>query len=96
MTPPLISPAARMDKVELIQRSLRCFTLGIVGVLPVVGLPFAVMALTNYFAVQRTSGGQWNPAHTYLTWGMATAVSGLLLTLVTVFIVAAAVVLDLA
>jgi len=95
MIPPPVSPAA-MDKVELIQRSLRCFTLGVLGVLPVVGLPFAVMALTNYFAVQRTSGAQWNPAHTYLTWGLATAVSGLFLTLVTAFVVAAIIVLELA
>ena len=61
MTPPPVSPAS-MDKVEVIQRSLRCFTLGLFGILPVLGIPFAVMALSNYFQVKRIAGAHWNPA----------------------------------
>ena len=71
-----------MDKVLVIERSLRCFTLGLFGILPVLGLPFAIAALSNYFHVQRIVGTQWNPAKTYLTWGLATALSGLFLTVV--------------
>jgi hypothetical protein len=81
MTPPPANPAS-MDKVEVIQRSLRCFTLGLIGLLPVLGIPFAVMALANFFQVKGAIGAQWNPAQQYLTWGMATALCGLFLTVV--------------
>lgn len=94
MIPPPVSPVA-MDKVETIQRSLRCFTLGLIGVLPVVGIPFGVMALADYFTVKRAVGAHWNPAQKYLTWGGATALAGILLTTILTFIVAAVIVLEL-
>jgi ABC-type phosphate transport system permease subunit len=81
MTPPPVNPAS-MDKVEVIQLSLRCFTMGLIGLLPVLGIPFAIVALSNYFHVNRLVGTQWNPAQTYLTWGLATALCGLFLTVV--------------
>jgi len=94
MTP---SPAssATMDKVLVIQRSLRCFTLGLFGVLPVLGLPFAIAALSSYFHVKRIVGTQWNPAQTYLTWGVATALCGLFLTVVIAGVFGSMIYLDL-
>lgn len=94
MTPPRASPDT-LDKVEVIQRSLRCFTLGLFGILPVIGLPFAIMALSSFLQVKRGLGGQWNPAEQYLVWGMATAVCGLFLTVVTVFVSGMVIVLEL-
>lgn len=94
MTPPPVSPAA-MDKVEVIQRSLRCFTLGLFGILPVLGIPFAVMALSNYFQVKRIAGAHWNPAQQYLTWGLATALCGLFLTVVIAGVVGSMIFLNL-
>lgn len=85
-----------MDKVEMIQLSLRCFTLGLIGLLPVLGIPFAVIAVSNYFRVRRLVGGQWNPAQTYLAWGLATALSGLFLTVVAFFVVGIIIVQELA
>lgn len=85
-----------MDKVEAIERSLRCFTMGLIGLLPVLGVPFALLALDNYSRVKRNLGLEWNPAQRYLTWGLATAVSGLFLTIVTLFVVVGIIVLELA
>jgi len=85
-----------MDKIEVIQRSLRCFTLGLIGILPLLGVPFALFALDNFRQVRRGLGTQWNPARTYLRWGLATAISGLFLTVVLTFVVAIIVVNELA
>ena len=95
MTPPA-SNLASMDKIEVIQRSLRCFTLGLIGILPVLGIPFAIVALSNYFQVKRLVGAQWNPAQTYLTWGMATALCGLFLTTIIAGVVASMIFLNVA
>ena len=87
MTPPPFSPPS-MDRIEVIQRSLRCFTLGLIGILPLLGVPFALLALDNFRQVKRGLGTQWNPARTYLRWGLATAISGLLLSVVLTSVVA--------
>jgi hypothetical protein len=57
-------------KMEMIEGSLRCFVRGLWGFLPLIGLPLAVMALSQYMRVGRISAGQWNPAHRYVFWGM--------------------------
>ena len=87
MTPPSVNPAS-MDKIEMIQRSLRCFILGLIGIVPLLGVPFALLALDNFRQIRRGQGTQWNPAQTYLRWGLATALSGLFLTVVFTFAVA--------
>ena len=85
-----------MDKVLVIQRSLRCFTLGLFGIIPGLGIPFAIAALANYFHVKGLVGEHWNPAQTYLTWGLATALCGLFLNVVIVGIVGSMIYLNLA
>ena len=95
MTLPAPNPAA-LDKIEVIQRSLRCFTLGLIGILPVLGIPFAIAALSNYFQVKRMVGTQWNPAQRYLTWGVVTALCGLFLTTVIAGVVGSMIFLNLA
>jgi hypothetical protein len=85
-----------MDKVEVIQRSLRCFTLGLIGLLPGLGIPFAVVALALYLQVRREIGSHWNPAQKYLTWGLATALCGLFLTVVIAGVIGSIIVLNLA
>jgi hypothetical protein len=57
-------------KVELITGSLRCFTLGLLGLLPVVGFPLAIMALGEYRRMKRLRA-EWNPARRYLSRGAA-------------------------
>jgi len=78
-----------IDPVELIERSVRCFWLGLPGIVPVIGLPFAVAALAEYFRVnRRPSAGGWNPAQNYLRWGSVAALTGILLSLLFVAVVA--------
>ena len=60
------NPRCAADEIELIARSLRCFVRGLVGLLPLVGLPFAAAALAGYFRLRRHRGFDWNPAQDYL------------------------------
>jgi hypothetical protein len=85
-----------MDKIEVIESSLRCFTMGLIGLLPALGVPFAIVAVSNFLRVKRLVGPHWNPAQTYLTWGLATALAGLFLTVVLAFVVAIIIVEELA
>jgi hypothetical protein len=73
---------APFDKVQAIQSSLRCFACGIIGLLPGIGLPFAIVALGEYFRVMRNQARVWNPAEGYAGTGGICATVGLLLTLV--------------
>lgn len=84
-----------MDKVDAIQCSLRCFVTGLFGLLPVLGLPFAIVALANYFKLRRGCRGQWNPAQRYVKWGVATALCGTFLTIVITIVLAGIIILDL-
>jgi hypothetical protein len=68
-------------RVQTIERSLRCFDCGLFGLLPVIGLPFAVGAIANYRRVKRWQTPAWNPARSCLVWGLVCADTGLLLTL---------------
>ena len=66
-------------KVEMIESSLRCFRLGLLGLLPVIGIPMAIRSLLLHRRVKRSQTGDWNPAHRYLRWGAICARMGLVL-----------------
>ncbi len=85
----------RMDKIELIERSLRAFFFGVPGLLPFLGIPFAIIALMNNAHVKHRIGAQWNPAHRYLLWGTACARIGISLTLIIAVLGTAALMLNL-
>jgi hypothetical protein len=70
-----------MDRAETIERSLRCLVLGLLGLLPVIGLPMAVTAILEYGRVRLRKGPDWNPAQRHLSWGFTSAVCGILMTL---------------
>ena len=56
-----------MTKInELIEGSLRCFAYGLIGLLPVIGIPMAVFSAFQYSRVKRGQGEMWNPAQRYL------------------------------
>jgi hypothetical protein len=76
------------DKAQVIERSLRCFEFGIVGLLPVIGLPFAMVALGAFAQVKRHRTSVWNPAERYLRIGSSCAAAGLGLTLLIVSAIA--------
>jgi len=81
MTPPATNPPP-MDKIELIQLSLRAFGFGLPGIVPFLGTPFAIVALRNNWRIKRRGGALWNPAQRYLFWGSVCARIGTTLTII--------------
>ncbi len=71
-----------MDKIELIQRSLRAFGFGLPGIVPFLGTPFAIIALVQNSRIKRRGRGLWNPAARYLFWGVICARFGTTLTII--------------
>jgi len=59
-----------MGKIEMIQRSQRCFVYGLLGLLPVIGIPMVIRASMEHYRVKKEWRDQWNPARRYLFWGM--------------------------
>lgn len=85
-----------VNRIELINRSLRCFVLGLVGLVPLLGIPTSAMALVQYWQVTRRSDGSWNPAERYLNWGLFLGLAGLLLTLIAGAVIGLAIVQSVA
>ena len=73
-------------KIELIERSVRSFAFGIIGLVPFFGIPFAVMAIRDFLYVAFCHG-PWNPTQNYLRTGMICGVAGILLDLIIVGII---------
>jgi len=65
-------------KIRMLQNSLRCFTCGVLGLLPVIGLPFAVAALVLSGKIRADEKGFWNAGRPYQIWGVVFAISGTL------------------
>lgn len=63
-------------KIELSRSSLACFTCGLLGLLPAVGLPFAIVALVISARVRAGQRRFWNPAQAYWRAGVFCAVCG--------------------
>jgi len=67
-----------VDIATAIRTSLTGFVCGLIGFLPIIGIPLAIYALLCWLTVGRRYGGQWNPASAYLRAGAALALFGLL------------------
>jgi hypothetical protein len=91
--PPVSLPA--MDKIELIERSMHACFFGVPGIIPFLGIPFAIVALIHNSRIKRRIGPQWNPAHRYLFWGTVCAHIGISLTIIIAVLVTAALMLEL-
>ena len=63
-------------KIRMLQSSMRCFVCGLLGLLPVIGLPFAIAALVFSGRVRAGQRRFWNPARPYWIWGIVCAVIG--------------------
>jgi hypothetical protein len=63
-------------KIAMLKGSLRCFTFGLLGLLPVIGLPFALAALWISGRVRLREKLFWNAARTYRVWGVVFAALG--------------------
>jgi len=65
--------ASPMGKIEMIQRSQRCFVYGVFGLIPIIGIPMVILATIENYRVMKGWREHWNPAKRYLFWGMVCA-----------------------
>jgi len=77
-----VNGEASLAKIKMLERSLQCFTCGLIGLLPVIGFPLCLLALTSYRRVCAGQRGLWNAARSYLIWGFIFAGVGLVISLV--------------
>jgi hypothetical protein len=68
--------AAADDKIKMLENSLQCYVCGLLGLLPVIGLPFAVAALVIAGKVRAGQKKYWNAARSYWVSGIAYAIAG--------------------
>jgi hypothetical protein len=66
-------------KIQMHKDSLRCFVFGLLGLLPVIGLPFALAALWVSGRVRSREKIFWNAARPFRLWGIACAALGAVL-----------------
>jgi hypothetical protein len=67
------------DRIETIKLSLRSYVYSLVGLVPIVGIPFAVLAISLSRKARATSA-DWNPADRYLNAARRLGPLGLLMT----------------
>jgi hypothetical protein len=65
-----------VTKIKMMKASLRCFFVGLLGLLPIIGLPFAILALLASGQVRVGQKRFWNPARPYWIGGIICAVIG--------------------
>jgi len=63
-------------KVRMLKNSLRCFTFGLLALIPVFGFPFALASLWLSGQVRRTERQFWNAARAYRLWGVVCSAAG--------------------
>jgi membrane protease YdiL (CAAX protease family) len=71
--------AAAEAKIQMLKASLECFVFGLLGLLPLIGLPFAVAALVVSGKVRVRQKNIWNAARSYWMWGVVCGVIGAVL-----------------
>ena len=72
----------------MMERSLGCAWLGIAGLIPLVGVPFAVAALGCSARVRAAQRRFWNPARSYQRWGFAMGTAGMAISFATAVLIA--------
>jgi len=69
------------ERIQLIERSLRCFVFGLLSLIPLAGLGLAILAIRMHFGIWADGGREWNPARRYLDGGFCLAWLGILVSL---------------
>ncbi len=80
------------QKLFVLEGSLGVFTLGLLSLLPLVGLVLSPLALWRFFAIWSVAGKEWNPARSYLNLGLAFAFFGGFISLVALLAIVAAII----
>jgi hypothetical protein len=74
-------------KLKMLKSSMRCFIFGLLGFIPLIGLPFALAALWISGRVRRLEKQFWNPARTYRIAGSTCAAVSVILWVIPVIII---------
>ena len=61
------------QKIRVIEETLRCFAFSLLSLIPLVGLPFAILTIVRHRKIRAAEDGEWNPAQLYLAWGFCLA-----------------------
>jgi hypothetical protein len=67
------------QKLKMMKASVRCLTFGLLGLLPIIGVPFALAGLWNSFAARKQERLYWNPAKPHRIIGLICAALGALI-----------------
>ena len=68
--------AATDAKIKMLEDSIQCLVCGMLGLLPVIGFPFALAALVLSVKVRARQKNNWNAARAYRVWGVVCAATG--------------------
>jgi hypothetical protein len=68
---------AASEKISMLKASMQCFACGLLGLLPMIGLPFGIMALVVSGKVRAGQKKYWNAARPYWICGVVCAAVGL-------------------
>ncbi len=66
-------------KIKMMQTSMRCLVLGMLGLLPIIGAPFALAALWASYSARKFEVQFWNPAKPQRIMGLICAAVGALI-----------------
>ena len=67
------------QKLKMMKASLRCLIFGILGLLPLIGVPFALAGLWFSYVARREEQRYWNPAKPQRSLGLICSAFGALL-----------------
>ena len=68
-----------MNKVLALRAALRCFTCGLLALIPIIGVPFAIVAMIFQIKASGYAPDNWPVAHRYSRLGVFFAAVGLFL-----------------
>jgi len=74
-------------KLKMLKGSMRCFIFGLLGFIPIIGLPFALASLWISGRVRRLEKLFWNPARPYRIAGSTCAAMSVILWSIPVIII---------
>ena len=72
------TPTKAAVKIRMMKSSLRCLMFGLLGLLPIIGVPFALAALWASFSARKQEKYFWNPAKPHRIVGLIFAALGAL------------------
>jgi hypothetical protein len=88
------TPSIPEMKIKVLKSSIRCLVLGLLGLIPVIGLPFALAALWVGGQVREQEKKFWNAAKPFRVWGVIIAAFGTVVSSIILIIAIAHVTLD--